>query len=105
MPTPPVFIAIAFPYAIPQRELLRKLDPQGRLPSLYRAGAEDRPCTTCGMRLNVGPRILAAQQEHPGLLIYCPICGVAAKVAAMGGEDVEVTSLGNPESGWDPPKT
>jgi hypothetical protein len=97
---PPTFLAIAFPYADAQRELLRKVMPDHRLPSLYREGAEDRPCTRCGMRLNVGPRLLALLHTQPGLLIYCPICGTAE----THGEPTDVMHLGNPESGWDPPK-
>lgn len=94
---PVMAIAIAFPIAEPQRALLRRIVAE-KLPSLYREGAEERPCISCGMRLNVGPRLLAFQHAQPELAIYCPICGRAA----MLQENPEVIHLGNPESGWEP---
>ena len=62
-------IAIAFPIADAQRDLLRRIAPEITLPTLYRDGAENRPCVSCGMTLNVGPRVLAS-----GLPLYCVIC-------------------------------
>lgn len=93
MPKPPVLLAIAFPVAAPHRELLQKLAPETPIPGLYRRGAKERPCASCGIHLNVGPRILAYQAEHPTLVISCPIC----VTAWADGAAVDVESLGNPE--------
>jgi hypothetical protein len=97
-------IAIAFPIADAQRELLRRIIPEQPIPALYRTGAENRPCASCGMTLNVGPRVLTA-----GAPIYCVICGtgIIAANQAEGthiaywdakGPRFDVEDLGNPES-------
>lgn len=90
-----IMIAVAFPVAEPQRALLRRLIKQP-LPSLYRTGAEERPCTTCGMTLNVGPRILEHMATR-GVKLYCVICMMAQR----GDLATDVMNLGNPESGWE----
>jgi len=84
-------IAIAFPIAEGQRDLLRQiLAPDVRLPALY-ANGETRPCVVCKMELNVGPCTLA-----DGAPIHCPICAMhAAKIA---GHELRVLNLGNPDS-------
>lgn len=87
-----VMIAVSFPVAQPQRDLLRKILGQP-LPAMYTTGAEERPCSSCGMTLNVGPRLLAQVLAHGGKL-YCPIC----LIATVGTEAANVMSLGNPES-------
>jgi len=87
-------IAVAFPLAEGQRELLRRIAPEITLPALYRDGAETRPCTACKMELNVGPRVLAV-----GIPIYCLICAqhfAETLGATLAGTDV--LHLGNPES-------
>lgn len=94
-PETPSF-AVAFPIAEAQRELLR-LVMGTPLPTRYREGAENRPCASCGMTLNVGPRVLAL-----GVPIYCPVC--VRHLTASLGLDVCVEHLGNPEAGTEDPR-
>jgi hypothetical protein len=90
-----VMIAVAFPVAEPQRDLLRRILGH-QLPSMYTTGAENRPCSSCGITLNVGPRLLA-QILSAGVKVLCPVC----LIATAATEAVDVMNLGNPESGWE----
>jgi hypothetical protein len=92
-----VMIAVAFPVAEPQRALLRRILGKP-LPSMYKAGAEERPCATCGLTLNVGPRLLEHMLAR-GVKVYCPICLIATGAT----EAMDIMNLGNPESGWESP--
>jgi hypothetical protein len=87
--------AVAFPVAEPQRALLRRIIGQP-LPSLYKTGAEERPCSSCGLTLNVGPRMLEQMLAH-GVKVLCPVCLIASGAT----EAVNIMNLGNPESGWE----
>jgi hypothetical protein len=90
-----IMIAVAFPVAEPQRALLRRIIGQP-LPSMYTTGAENRPCSSCGVTLNVGPRLLA-QILSAGVKVLCPVCLIATGAT----EAVDIMNLGNPESGWE----
>jgi hypothetical protein len=91
-----VMLAVAFPVAEPQRALLRRIIFGQALPSMYTAGAEERPCSSCGMTLNVGPRLLE-QILAKGVKVVCPVCLIATGAT----EAVDIINLGNPESGWE----
>lgn len=96
-------VLVAFPVAESMRAFLRATNTGGMpLPSLYRVGAENRPCGECGMTLNVGPRLLAVMAEEPAAKLVCPLCllYVAEQVKAKD-EDITTIELGNPESGWE----
>lgn len=89
-------IAIGFPIAEGQRQLLRKALPPGhRLPALYREGADVRPCCDCGMKLNIGPRVLV--MVNAGIPLYCLICA-RFKMQEAGTTGLDVLNLGNPDS-------
>jgi hypothetical protein len=87
-------IAVAFPIAEPQRALLRRIIGKP-LPSLYTTGAQERPCSSCGVTLNVGPRLLE-QMLAKGVKVLCPVC-----LASVVPGAADIMNLGNPESGWE----
>ena len=90
-------LAVAFPVAEPQRAMLRRI-MGATLPSMYTTGAEERPCSSCGLTLNVGPRLLE-EVLAKGVKLYCPVCLIA--IHANTSDEVRVMNLGNPESGWE----
>jgi hypothetical protein len=80
--------AIAFPVRETDRAILRREFPGVPLPALYTDGIE-RPCRSCAMPLNVGPRIASL-----GCAVYCPWC----ILRVPGVTDATVIDLGNPAS-------
>lgn len=84
-------IAVAFPVAHGPRKFLRKLASQPL--GIIVPGSEVRECKECGIRLAVGPRVLAAVEAGKCTLL-CLLC----MIEVTGGELFEITDLGNPDS-------
>jgi hypothetical protein len=80
-------LAIGFPIAEPQRQLLRRLVPNYPLPQRY-PGGEMRRCVTCGMDIELGPK--TAAHGAPASCLICALVGA--------GAPIDVMNLGNPDS-------
>jgi len=84
--------ALAYPVAESHRNLFRRLI--GPMPIIV-PGSVEQPCTDCGLRLGVGPRVVAQLQADPGIVLLCPIC-LCERGAVPGAWDF--VSLHNPDS-------
>jgi hypothetical protein len=95
-------LLIAFPVAESMRTFIRAMADSHPLPSLYRTGAENRPCAACGMTLNVGPRLLDVMKQDSTAKVYCPLClpYVTEKLGTRI-EDADFQEMKNPEAGWE----
>lgn len=80
-------IGLGFPKYEADRAKLRRLSSEP-LPAIYKDGV-DKPCTICGVMLNVGPRVNAT-----GFDVYCPICATLKTT----GAGYDVITLNNPDS-------
>lgn len=92
-------IVLAFPLREEDRAKLRRFVPTAKMPAIY-PNSTEKPCDECGMRLAVGPRS-AAMLTMQDLRLLCPICAVRAS----GGDEINITSLGNPDSKPETPGT
>jgi hypothetical protein len=90
-------LALAFPKRESDRARLRswlRAHTDVRMPALYPHGIE-RACMTCGMVLDVGPRLAALLAERQdGITLVCPLC-VPSEAAQR---KLQVQHLGNPDS-------
>lgn len=89
-------IGIAFPSEKWARDALKLLIPHMPMPAPV-PDSEERVCPDCGVKLIVGPKLLAV-----GCTVYCPIDGITRmREAEKAGHTPEIVSLGNPNSRYE----
>ena len=91
-------VLVAFPVAESMRTYMRAAMPEMVLPSLYRTGAKNMPCSECGMTLNVGPRLQGALHKDATAKLVCPF---SLLYVTKDADTIRTLELGNPEAGWD----